>query len=143
MSYRSTKHYGHDSHCRLLHGYALAFTFVFEADCLDHRNWVIDFGALDELKNELKMLFDHKTVIAANDPDRLYFEQMEKLGLCRLTVLDNVGCEAFAKYAWGIANKQINHLDQDGRVRVVSCEVREHGANSALYIHDQQTFGVA
>ena len=55
--FRSTKTYGHemgfscafrqhraDSHCRLVHGYALAFHFEFEATELDVRNWVVDFG---------------------------------------------------------------------------------------------------
>ena len=55
--FKSTKTYGHDlgfsaafrqwradSHCKYIHGYALAFRFEFEADELDVRNWVVDFG---------------------------------------------------------------------------------------------------
>jgi 6-pyruvoyltetrahydropterin/6-carboxytetrahydropterin synthase len=48
----STKHYGHNiglsavfrqpnadhSHCHLLHGYSLAFTFTFGCDELDNKN---------------------------------------------------------------------------------------------------------
>lgn len=50
MTYKSTKLYGHEiglsaafrqwraeSHCRFLHGYALAVRFEFEADELDVR----------------------------------------------------------------------------------------------------------
>ncbi len=51
--YRSTKTYDQfgrsflrlrqwravDSHCRLIHGYALAFKFVFATRHLDDRNW--------------------------------------------------------------------------------------------------------
>ena len=54
----STKNYGNDrglscsfrqwrathSHCSLIHGYSLGFRFVFEADTLDDKNWVYDFG---------------------------------------------------------------------------------------------------
>ena len=57
--YRSTKTYDHneglsccfrqwraDSHCKLLHGYALAFKFVFATRALDARNCCYDFGGL-------------------------------------------------------------------------------------------------
>lgn len=63
MKYISTKQYGHelglscafrqwkaDSHCKYIHGYALAFKFKFETDTLDSNNWVVDFGNLKELK---------------------------------------------------------------------------------------------
>ena len=35
---------GGHSHCRLIHGYALAFKFVFATRELDERNWCFDFG---------------------------------------------------------------------------------------------------
>ena len=58
MRYQSTKTFGHDlgiscafrqwrathSHCSKIHGYALSVTMVFEANTLDDRNWVMDFG---------------------------------------------------------------------------------------------------
>ena len=48
--YVSTKTYDHigpvayrqwraESHCNLIHGYALSFHFEFECDTLDARNW--------------------------------------------------------------------------------------------------------
>jgi 6-pyruvoyltetrahydropterin/6-carboxytetrahydropterin synthase len=146
VSYRSSKTYDHNlglscafrqwrathSHCSLLHGYALAFTFVFEADRLDDRNWVVDFGGLAELKNSLKYWFDHTTVIAADDPAREHFVGLEKAGLIRMRQLEKVGCEAFAKHAFQIANNVVN--TKFPHVRVLSCEVKEHGANSAVYI---------
>ena len=39
-----------DSHCKLIHGYSLGFRFVFEAERLDKRNWVYDFGDLGFIK---------------------------------------------------------------------------------------------
>lgn len=144
MAYRSTKTYGHDlglsacfrqwradSHCRLLHGYALAFSFVFEAEELDHRNWVVDFGGLGKLKKSLVDFFDHKLLVAQDDPFRGNLIDFNGLGLAEVIVLPNVGCEAFAKLGWELAYLAIGI---DTRVRVVSCEVREHGANSAIYI---------
>ena len=74
MTYYSTKTYDHneglscafrqwraDSHCNLIHGYALGFEITFEAEELDDRNWVIDFGDLGVLKKWLKEMFDHTT----------------------------------------------------------------------------------
>lgn len=152
MAYRSTKTYGHEcglsstfrqwrathSHCSLLHGYALSFHFVFEAEVLDERNWVVDFGGLDWLKDQLKLNFDHTLAAAEDDPLMSTFLELESQGVASLRVFKNVGCEAFAAFAYGLA---VRALERDAnlmpRVRVVSCEVREHGANSAIYIGEQ------
>ncbi len=144
--FRSTKHYGHeaglsacfrqwaaDSHCNLLHGYALAFTFTFEAESLDERNWVVDFGGLDRLKERLIHNFDHKLIVAQDDPKLEELCALANSGLASVMVLPYVGCEAFAKFAFTIAQDVIARAGYTPRVRVVSCEVREHGANSAIY----------
>ena len=49
-----------DSHCNLIHGYALSFYFEFEADTLDARNWVMDYGGLKPLKEKLEEWLDRK-----------------------------------------------------------------------------------
>ena len=38
-----------DSHCNLIHGYALQFELKFGGE-LDERNWIVDFGGLKSLK---------------------------------------------------------------------------------------------
>lgn len=148
--FRSTKTYGHDvglscafrqwkathSHCSQLHGYALSFKFVFEAEELDNLNWVMDFGAFGDLKERLKYLFDHTTAVARNDPHMPEFEHLADLGLITLRKFrDGVGCEMFAKAAFDEAKHLLKHKMGD-RVRLVSCEVCEHGANSAIYMED-------
>lgn len=146
MPYRSTKTYDHnvglscafrqwraDSHCRYLHGYALAVKFVFEADELDARNWVVDFGSLKSLKGWLEDTFDHKTVVAEDDPELGLFRLMEERGLCQLRVLPAAGCEKFAEMIYGAAEVWLKDNGYAPRVRLVSVEVREHGANSAIY----------
>lgn len=158
MPYQSTKTYGHDlglsacfrqhrakhSHCSLLHGYALSFKFVFECDELDDKNWVQDFGGLKQLKAALFNMFDHKLVIAEDDPNVDDFSMLQGLGLADVVVLPAVGCEAFAKLAYDMADgvvrgEQIGLFAQGpwNRVRVVSCECSEHGANSAIYIGEK------
>lgn len=152
MVYRSTKTYGHEcglsatfrqwrathSHCSQLHGYALAFKFVFEAYTLDDRNWVADFGGLDWLKNELKFAFDHKLVVAQDDPLLGMFQKLRDAGGAQLFLMENVGCEAFAEYGFWLAQRALERdANLHPRVRVVSCEVSEHGANSAIYTREE------
>ena len=146
MSYRSTKTYGHNlglsavfrqhratSHCNRLHGYALAFRFEFEAQQLDHRNWVVDFGSLKPLKAQLETMFDHKLVVASDDPNLRDFQAMAAHGLADIVVLPAVGCEAFAKVAFDMADQLLTEMGQKPRVRVALVECMEHGANSAIY----------
>lgn len=148
MSFQSTKTFGHDigisacfrqwrsthSHCQYLHGYALAFRFVFEADTLDDKNWVVDFGGMKKLRQSLEQAFDHKLVIAEDDPHAHLFKKLQECGLCQITVLTAVGCEKFAEFAWHLAAQMLKEQGLDWRVRVVSVECKEHGANSAIYV---------
>ena len=145
MRYYSTKTYGNDrgfstcfrqhgaeSHCSLLHGYSLGFKFVFSADQLDHRNWVYDFGDTKWIKSFLEENFDHTLVVAYDDPFINELFELEKLGVARIVFLPAVGCEMFAKYVYEYVTEHIRERTE-GRVELVSVEVFEHGANSAIY----------
>lgn len=152
--YQSTKTYDHnlgfscafrqwraESHCRFLHGYALSFKFIFEAEFLDDRNWVVDFGSLGGLKERLSQAFDHKLVVAIDDPQRDELCALSGIGCADAVVMDRVGCEAFAEYAFDCARAELRKLGMYSRVKVISCEVREHGANSAVYNYRRETYG--
>ena len=146
MAYYSTKTYGHNiglsavfrqpnaehSHCHLLHGYSLAFTFTFGCDKLDDKNWAVDFGGLKPLKKWLEDTFDHKTVIDLQDPHLNDFRILEAKHLCSVVVLDGVGAEKFAEHAFNFANDLIREKTNN-RCYCVSVECSEHGANSAIY----------
>lgn len=145
--HQSTKKFGHElgfscafrqwraeSHCRLIHGYALAFKFVFEAEELDVRNWVVDFGGLKSLKDMLEDNFDHTTIVAEDDPEIEWFREADRRGICRLVVLPSGGCEKFAEYVYEVAEQWLRDAGFAPRCRLVSVEVSEHGANSALYM---------
>jgi 6-pyruvoyltetrahydropterin/6-carboxytetrahydropterin synthase len=118
-----------DSHCNLIHGYSLGFKITFEADTLDSRNWVIDFGDFSKLKNFLEDTFDHTTAVAEDDPHIYTFRKLSHDGLIRLVMMESVGCEMFAKYVYDYCVREYN----DDRVRVHSVECFEHGANSAIF----------
>jgi len=143
--YQVTKTYGHerglsccfrqpkaDSHCNLLHGYALAFTLVFQSETLNDKNWVIDFGGLKDIESFLKHAFDHTTVIASSDPHIDTFRELQRKGLIDLCVLHAVGCEAFAKYVHDSVSQML--LTMQVHAKLYSVTVAEHGANSATYI---------
>ena len=145
-TWRVVKTYGHNeglsccfrqfqassSHCRYLHGYALAFRFTFVTSTLDDRGWCVDFGGLKPLRAWLHEVFDHTLLAAADDPKLAEWQALEVQGLVQLRVLDQVGCEAFAAHAYqwaqGFADRETN-----GRVRVEQVEVSEHDGNTASY----------
>lgn len=144
--YRSTKTYDHQeglsccfrqwrathSHCQLLHGYALAFRFVFATHELDQHNWCFDFGGLKPVKAWLKQMFDHTLLSAEDDPQLPVFKDLAASGLADLRVMPAVGCEATAKYVFDHVGQFLAEQSQ-GRVWLESVEVREHGGNSAIY----------
>ncbi|WP_192365510.1 6-pyruvoyl trahydropterin synthase family protein [Mesorhizobium mediterraneum] len=144
--YRSTKSYDHaeglsccfrqwkafDSHCRFIHGYSLAFRFVFATYQLDERNWCFDFGALRPVKEWLKSMFDHTALVAEDDPALSHFEQLHHDGLLDLRVMPAVGCEATAKYVFEYVEQFLRQTTGE-RVWLESVEVKEHGGNSAIY----------
>ncbi len=122
-----------NSHCRFLHGYALAFTFVFACKDLDDKNWCVDFGGLKELKEYLIDTFDHKMIVAEDDPHKDEITALAGIGVADCLVLPAVGCEAFAQWMFTVAETLVMQKYPDNRVYVVSCECREHSGNSAIY----------
>jgi len=160
--YYSTKTYGNDrglsccfrqwrathSHCSLLHGYSIGIKLIFESDTLDSRNWVMDFGGLKMFKEWSEYMFDHTLVIAHDDPERETFEKLNALtggynnqGVVDLRIVEGVGCEMFAKMCYDKMAELLEEMKQNkhsrypvnGNVRLVSAEVFEHDANSAIY----------
>ena len=120
------------SHCRFLHGYALAFRFVFATQQLDENNWCFDFGGMRPIKEWLKSMFDHTLLIAEDDPELARFEALAADGLGDIRVLAAVGCEAVAKHVHGYVSDYLRDATAR-RVWLESVEVKEHGGNSAIY----------
>lgn len=149
--YQSTKTYGHevglscafrqwkaDSHCNKIHGYALAVKLTFESMSLNERDWVMDFGGLKEVKKWLQGKFDHKLLVAEDDPLKDKFVELERAGGAEVVIVPRVGCESFAEMIFDFVSGWLDEKGHknwtDGKtVQVVSVEVAEHGANSAVY----------
>jgi len=146
LTYISSKTFGHDlglsccfrqwradSHCRMLHGYAMAIHLEFEADTLDDKNWVVDFGSMKDLKSMFEQLFDHTLIVAEDDPDLDTFVDLNDKNIANVVFVENTGCEAFAKLIFDITDGWLEQEAYTPRVRMRSVTVSEHGANSATY----------
>ncbi len=102
---------------------------------MDKRGWVVDYGGLKELKEILKAQFDHRTLIAEDDPDLEKYRKLESEGILKLTVVPGVGCERLADLIYRFVNGVYipDYLGQ-GEAERVWCfrvEVRETQSNMA------------
>ena len=144
--YQSTKKYDHNagfsccfrqwkaqSHCQFLHGYALAFEFVFEAEELDVRNWVVDFGSLKSLKKMLEDNFDHITLVAEDDPNLDWYLEGQSRGVLQLVKVPATGCEKVAEMVFECTEIWLKDNGYTPRVHVKSVKVSEHSGNSAIF----------
>lgn len=146
MTYISTKTYKHlgpvayrqwkaDSHCNLIHGYALSFHFEFESETLDARNWVMDFGGLRPLKDKLEEWFDHTLLLAVDDPHYADIKRLGTFGVAKITEVEKTGCEGIAEFLYEYVNTIfLKDYGEDKRVWCTKVEVRETDSNMAMKI---------
>jgi 6-pyruvoyltetrahydropterin/6-carboxytetrahydropterin synthase len=116
-----------------LHGYALQIELTFGADTLTKEGWVIDFGSLKPIKDWLQHMFDHKMIIAEDDPAKEVFLELGAAGLAEIHVLPQVGCEAFTLYIFDHVTLWLAQATRH-RVRLTEVTVREHEANAVTCV---------
>jgi 6-pyruvoyltetrahydropterin/6-carboxytetrahydropterin synthase len=144
--YHVSKHYPHSlglsaafrqhrarSHCHFIHGYALAFTYDFEALTLDANNWVLDFGSLKPIKAWLEENFDHRLMVAEDDPNAPELLALGRLSLAHPKLVKSTGCEAFAEMAFSYCKQWLSTMPEGSRVRLVKVTCAEHDGNNASY----------
>jgi 6-pyruvoyltetrahydropterin/6-carboxytetrahydropterin synthase len=121
-----------DSHCKFIHGYRLIGKFWFACNELDNKNWVVDFGGLQELKKELEHQFDHTLCIASDDPLLSSFRELHRVGAVDLRIMvGGVGIERTAEWCFKTADRHIREMTNN-RCWVEKVEVWEHEKNSAI-----------
>ena len=124
-----------DSHCNILHGYALSFHFEFESNTLDARNWVMDFGGLRPLKHLLEEWFDHTTLLALDDPNYNDIKKLGELGLAKITEVERTGCEGIADFLYEYINTVfLKDYGEADRIWCCKVEVRETQNNMAMRV---------
>src|SRR5262245_46084632 len=121
-----------NSHCKYFHGYDLVFsvTFACEEHYLTEEGWVVDFGGFRYLKDILDGHFDHKTLVAEDDPLRPYMEKLHEVGGIDMILMPATGCEAFSRWLYEEARKQIRIMERTSFVHIRHASVQEHGGNS-------------
>jgi 6-pyruvoyltetrahydropterin/6-carboxytetrahydropterin synthase len=101
-------------------------------------NWVVDFGGFKDapigngLKSWMKDNFDHTLLIERDDPYLDFFQSAAMEGLCKLVIMDKMGCESLAKLVADKFNDVLSKTDA-GRCRVIRVECFENDKNSAIY----------
>ena len=124
-----------DSHCNLIHGYALSFHLEFECDTLDARNWCMDFGGLKPLKGLLEDWFDHTLLEAQDYPMREHLLNLGKLKLAKITEVEKTGCEGIADFLYEYINTIfLTNYGEKDRVWCSKVEVRETDSNMAMRV---------
>lgn len=123
-----------DSHCSKLHGYTLQIKFVFEAVKLDRRNFVVDFGGLKNLKGWLESIFDHKCLVAADDPFMPFLKVLDSKDVIDMIIMPEVSTERFAEMIYEYTEQWIKDAGFGPRVCLKTVEVRDHESNSALFM---------
>jgi len=122
------------SHCKFIHGYRLVAKFWFSCDSLDDKNWVVDFGGLDELKKILQKQFDHTLCVSEDDPLLEGFKSLHTAGGCDLRIMPKgVGIERTAEWCLNVSDAHVRQLTNN-RCWVEKVEVWEHEKNSAIAI---------
>ena len=146
MKFQSTKKLGpisvghrqwrDDGHCAWVHGYGRYIQFTFEGD-LDERQWVMDFGDLKDVKQWLEEQWDHRVMIASDDPQLDKLKEMHDLNIMNINVMDvekgwGPGIEASCKFVYDHVQPIITQKT-NGRVKITKVEIWEHERNSAVY----------
>jgi len=124
-----------DSHCNLIHGYALSFYFEFQSETLDARNWVMDFGGLKPLKEKLEEWFDHTYLLAQDDPEYNFLKQLGEKKLAKITEVEKTGCEGIANFLYEYINTIfLKDYGEQNRIWCNKVQVRETNSNMAMKI---------
>ena len=152
MKYVSTKTYKQigpvayrqwraESHCNMIHGYALSFHFEFESNTLDVRNWVMDFGGLRPLKDKLEEWFDHTLLVAEDDPERELMLSLGSAGIAKITEVEKTGCEGLATFLYEYVNTIfLKDYGEQDRIWCSKVEVRETDSNMAMVVGHREDF---
>lgn len=128
------------SHCNQIHGYALAFLFEFTSNELDAHNWVMDFGSMKPVKQWLQETFDHRLMVATDDPELETFKLLHEKRMANINLVPGTGCEMFATQAFGFCKRYLKLCGQAPRVHLGMVTVFEHEGNSASYSERPQDF---
>jgi len=126
-----------DTHCSFIHGYGREVEITFGARELDEKGWVVDFGSLREVKAWLEREWDHRLLVAHDDPYLAALQQMHSLGVVNLNVMSEEfgpGIEDSCRYILAVVDAMVREKT-NGRCWVDKVQTWEHRNNSASCIN--------
>lgn len=123
--------------CKHVHGYGRTIQLVFGCTSLDDKMWVQDFGGLKELRQWIELQWDHRLLLASDDPQLEQFAELHNRDAMNINVMDvtrgwGPGIEGSCKFLYDHLQPYI-HKQSEGRVWIEGVEVWEHDNNSAMY----------
>jgi 6-pyruvoyltetrahydropterin/6-carboxytetrahydropterin synthase len=146
MKFKSSKRFGpittghrqwrDKGHCSYVHGYGRYVRLTFEATELDECGWVMDFGDLRGVKNWIEDEWDHRTLIASDDPVIPELKALEKVGGINLNILPEgylPGIEESCRYLYDKLNPIIQRKTNN-RVEITRVEIWETEKNQGEYV---------
>jgi 6-pyruvoyltetrahydropterin/6-carboxytetrahydropterin synthase len=77
-------------------------------------------------------MWDHTTLIQADDPYRDMFEMLQVSGLAKVHFLEKMGAESCAKLVYDKFNEVLSKTDA-GRCKCIKVECFENDNNSSIY----------
>lgn len=136
-AHRQHKHVGH---CRQIHGHNWGFDITFTCEVLDENGFVVDVGKLKPIKQRLEALFDHTTLINADDPLLHTFKDMDAAETLSLVIVPNCGMEKLAELVFRDATSILVATFPSGvthrKLRVLEVVCWEDSKNKASFKPD-------
>ena len=83
------------------------------------------------MKQWIENTFDHKTLVAEDDPEYKWFCEAHSRGIIDMITVSATGCEKFAELIFEVTEVWLKDNGYSPRVKLKKVEVMEHGANSA------------
>ena len=124
-----------DSHCRYIHGYGRLIDITFHCKERDEKGWVMDFGNLKDVKAWICEKWDHKLLIAHDDPELGKLWQLDQDGVVSLFVTPEgygPGIEDSCKFIFDKVG-EIIRIKTNERVGIKKVRIYEHEKNWAEY----------
>jgi 6-pyruvoyltetrahydropterin/6-carboxytetrahydropterin synthase len=150
MAFYSTKRFGpisvghrqwkDNGHCAWIHGYGRTVQFTFGCNELDDKTWVVDFGGLKQVKQWIEEQWDHRLLLASNDPHLDKIMALQDYNIVNVNVMDvskghSPGIEGSCKFLYDNINPMILQMS-DNRCWIESVEIWEHENNTAKYVKE-------
>ena len=124
-----------NGNCSFVHGYGRYVEFTFACNERDDKGWVMDFGDLRDVKQWLEDQWDHRLLLAHDDPLLEDFKKIQSKGGVDLNIMPEgygPGIEDSCKWVYDNITPMIKLLT-DNRVWIQKVRVYEHENNWAEY----------